>query len=399
MDYVKLIILSFIMLSLVSILNICFVLWSTDLTGGVRVLLTVASGLARKGHKVTVVALGGDHSWFSNHGIEFRYVEFPNRVRPWMKLLYLLFKLKNPKIRYEYLMILDRISRRTGIEFDFIKPLANTIPECDISIATYCLTAFAVHRSGRGVPVYYMQHYETLFFEDPYMKRMVDETYTLPLHRIANSTWLKNLLKEKFGVDSYGPVVPGVDTRVFYPRKVRKPENTKIIMALGKSIKWKGLWDLFEALRIVKKEVGNVKLLLYGNEPYLCQYSPVECEYEFKPSDDRLAELYSMADVVVMPSWYESSPLPPLEAMACGAPLVTTRYGTEDYCINEYNSLVVEPRNPKEMAKAIIRLLKDESLAEYLRRNGLKTARERTWDKTIETVERILMEVWRRASS
>ncbi len=75
--------------------------------------------------------------------------------------------------------------------------------------------------------------------------------------------------------------------------------------------------------------------------------------------------------------------------MACGTPVVTTRYGTEDYCFHEVNSLVVPPEDPESMAKAIFRILTDENLAEELRKNGLRTAKELTWDKTAENVEKI----------
>lgn len=93
--------------------------------------------------------------------------------------------------------------------------------------------------------------------------------------------------------------------------------------------------------------------------------------------------------MVICPSWYESFPLPPLEAMACGTPVVTTRIGTEDYAFNEKNCLVVPPRNPKAMAEAILRLLDDESLQERFKKEGLKTARQFTYDRTVDRLEEL----------
>jgi glycosyltransferase involved in cell wall biosynthesis len=128
------------------------------------------------------------------------------------------------------------------------------------------------------------------------------------------------------------------------------------------------------------------------------EQSPIPTEYVVNPPDDKLAELYSMADVAVTASLYESSPLPPLEAMVCGTPVVTTRYGTEDYCLNEVNSLVVMPEDSKGLAEAILRVLTNENLSQRIRRNGLKTAKEHAWDKTATRVEELFKEAltsWR----
>lgn len=78
--------------------------------------------------------------------------------------------------------------------------------------------------------------------------------------------------------------------------------------------------------------------------------------------------------------------------MACGAPVITTRYGTEDYCYDGENSLVVAPGDSEALAEAIPRILEDEFLAKRLKENGLKKVRELSWDSTVSNFERILRE-------
>jgi glycosyltransferase involved in cell wall biosynthesis len=75
--------------------------------------------------------------------------------------------------------------------------------------------------------------------------------------------------------------------------------------------------------------------------------------------------------------------------MACGTPVVTTRYGTEDYARHEENSLVVMPRDIKAMAEAILRLLSDADLREKFRETGPQTAKRFTWEKTVDEFERL----------
>ena len=201
----------------------------------------------------------------------------------------------------------------------------------------------------------------------------------------------KKRLKEKYGVEAV-LITHAIANEIFYPRKVEKNHDKKRIVSFGKVVEWKGFKDALEAIKIVMKKRKDIKWFVYGQKLTLPQ--DLEAPYTFIhfPSDEELAKLYSSADVVICPSWYESFPAPPLEAMACGAPVVTTKYGTEDYAFNEENALVVPPRNPQAMAQAILRVLEDKNLAEKLRENGPKTAKQFTWDKTTDQVEKLFLE-------
>lgn len=80
-------------------------------------------------------------------------------------------------------------------DYDTESALSRSIPDCDINVATYYLTAYPALRSGKGVPFYYVQHYEPLFFEDKYNKAVANSTYFLPLKKLVVSEWLGNLMK------------------------------------------------------------------------------------------------------------------------------------------------------------------------------------------------------------
>jgi glycosyltransferase involved in cell wall biosynthesis len=106
--------------------------------------------------------------------------------------------------------------------------------------------------------------------------------------------------------------------------------------------------------------------------------------------DDDLPSLYSAAEVFVYPSLYEGFGLPPLEAMACGTPVVTSRASSIPQVVDAA-ALVVNPLNQGELAEAIKRVLEEEGLAEDLRKRGLKRAKEFSWQdaarKTIKVYE------------
>jgi len=279
---------------------------------------------------------------------------------------------------------------RNGLDSEYgYLELEKSIPECEVNFATHCFTTFPVHRSGKGKPFYHMQHFEPLFFDNPRLQRKAEESYYLPFARIANSSWLKKTVLERTGAESH-LVLQGLDHERFYPREIHTEGHKKRIVAYGNQRVWKGIPDLLEAMEMVNKQEGGTELIIYGSSPITYKRTGVPYTFLKGLSDDALAELYSSADVVACPSWYESFPYPPLEGMACGVPVVTTSIGTEDYAINEETALVVPPRDSKKMAEAILELMRNEELRERLKKAGIKKAKEFTWDKTADTIDSIL---------
>ncbi len=100
-------------------------------------------------------------------------------------------------------------------------------------------------------------------------------------------------------------------------------------------------------------------------------------------SDLELALLYNLADVFAFPSFFEGFGVPPLEAMACGAPVITSNTSSLPEVVGEA-ALTVDPHNIDELAQAITRLLGDEKLREELRQKGFERAQIYTWPKAAQ---------------
>ena len=96
--------------------------------------------------------------------------------------------------------------------------------------------------------------------------------------------------------------------------------------------------------------------------------------------DADLPALYAAADCFVFPSLYEGFGLPPLEAMACGAPVVCSNTSSLPELVGEA-ALLVDPRDPAALAAAIHRVVTEPALAANLRGLGLARARSYTWDR------------------
>ncbi len=101
------------------------------------------------------------------------------------------------------------------------------------------------------------------------------------------------------------------------------------------------------------------------------------------PDDESLACLYAGAALYVQPSLAEGFGLPPLEAMACGTPVLCSDAGALPETVGDAAQRLA-PREPERWAHALRGLLDDATLRADLARRGLERARQFTWERTAE---------------
>ena len=92
--------------------------------------------------------------------------------------------------------------------------------------------------------------------------------------------------------------------------------------------------------------------------------------------------LYQGASCFVFPSSYEGFGLPPLEAMACGVPVITTGAASIAEVVGDAAYLVSDPTDARKLGAAIISTIVDTDLANNLRERGLKRAARFSWAQT-----------------
>jgi glycosyltransferase involved in cell wall biosynthesis len=105
-----------------------------------------------------------------------------------------------------------------------------------------------------------------------------------------------------------------------------------------------------------------------------------------------LPALYSLAGCLAHPAWYEGFGLTPLEAMACGAPVVASNASSLPEVVGDAG-LLVDPADVDGWAGALTRVLEDEELRGRLRERGLARAAELTWERTAERTWEVAAEV------
>ena len=106
-------------------------------------------------------------------------------------------------------------------------------------------------------------------------------------------------------------------------------------------------------------------------------------------ADGDLSDVYRGALGFVFPSLYEGFGLPPLEAMACGIPVLTSRVCSLPEVVGD-SGILVDPLDVEAIADGIRRLVQDSDLRAELRERGLLRAKEFSWDETARRTREVL---------
>ncbi|MGQ0811852.1 MAG: glycosyltransferase family 4 protein [Nitrospiraceae bacterium] len=139
-------------------------------------------------------------------------------------------------------------------------------------------------------------------------------------------------------------------------------------------------------------KLGNRMLVLVGDQSHrfgdyqetiraLGLGGQVVCTGRLTRADLRL--LYSHADLFVFPSLYEGFGMPVLEAMACGAPTITSNTSALPEVAGDA-AWLVDPTNTEELGDAMVKMLDDEGLRGTLRVKGYERVKQFTWNRAAE---------------
>jgi glycosyltransferase involved in cell wall biosynthesis len=184
----------------------------------------------------------------------------------------------------------------------------------------------------------------------------------------------------------------GVAESWFDVRRERRPHERPFLLYVGNVKPHKNVGALLTAFRALADAVPH-DLVAVGKRDGLITADPVAASLAQGLGDrvhftglvepSRLEQYFAHADALVLPSLYEGFGLPPLEAMACGCPVITSDAASLPEVCGEA-ALYCDPRSPRDIAEKIVRLLSDPDLQDELRRRGRVRAASFSWDRCAE---------------
>ncbi|OGL41231.1 MAG: hypothetical protein A3C43_03695 [Candidatus Schekmanbacteria bacterium RIFCSPHIGHO2_02_FULL_38_11] len=206
---------------------------------------------------------------------------------------------------------------------------------------------------------------------------------------IVYNNFLKNLLS---GINRNILVVPsGVDPESFYPEEIKKEDNKKIILMVGRLAEYaKGVPVLELAFKLLLAKRDDIKLCLTTDQYFSLFHKRFQGD-KFSlinwVNHEELASLYQKSDICVVPSvWREPFGITALEAMACGKPVIASKTGGLELIVEDGKTgFLFEPGNVEELMQKLELLLDDENLRNKMGEEGRKRAEELfSWDNIIE---------------
>ena len=179
--------------------------------------------------------------------------------------------------------------------------------------------------------------------------------------------------------------------------------NSNYILYVGRFHVRKNLIRLIQAFDIVRKETNSIpNLVLVGREHYYSTQVFQEIKrlnlkkYVICPghvNDGDLPLLYNGAMLFVYPSLFEGFGLPPLEAMACGIPVISSNCTSLPEILGDA-AVLVNPYDINEIADKMYQLISDESLRKVLIERGFSRIKMFSWEKTATETLKIYEEVY-----
>ncbi len=317
-----------------------------------RVVQQQAEDYAKKGHKVTVVAL---EAKIKSDKYDIVGLGMPKNVF-WQRLYRLFFFLDFNKIGYykklkDYDVVIshfypmnwiaNRAKKHYKVKYVYFDHGINTTGLLDNFLQKVYMKIF-------------------LFFNNITLKN-VDEAYSVSKY-LSNQLWKESKIKSKV-------IYNRIDAKRFNKKvkgdKIIKKynlKNKKVLLYVGRIAPHKGIYLLLKSFNVIKNKIPNSKLIIVGKPTFnnylkkLNKLAGKDVIFTGFVPDEYLPFYYAACDVYVTCSQWEGFNLPAAEAQACGKKVVAFNIGSHPEVVK--NGILVKKNDVQGFANAIIELLK-----------------------------------------
>ena len=334
------------------VLEITYIMVWTKVCGGSKIILEYANRLAKRGHKINIVTYDEYPKWFSlSENVNF-------------------IKVTNGE------------------------DIINYIPESDVVVSTSWKCIRKAVKSNKGPVAFFEQGGSHLFELDKLNDRkreIVQQRMRLPAFIYTVSQYSADKIKEIYGKDA-SIIYNALETSIFYPRKEEKQkEETSITIVGSEDFKFKNIGEILEVIRLLKRNYKIKLNWITQNNPKINEEGK---DAIVNPQQKVIGEILRNTDIYICNSEYEAFGLPTLEAMTCGAAVITTDTGgMRDFVQNGINALVINHHDKDDMKEKIEMLINDKKLKHKIAENGMKTALKFNWDNSVINMEKYFRKI------
>ena len=350
-------------------MKVCFVLpkFSRKPIGGFKIVFEYANRLSQKGHKVAILFLNecAFDAWNIPIMVKKKLSSFLTKIEPrWFKLDSSIKKISG-----------------TGAN------LQKKIKDVDVVIATAVDTVPVVEKLFKNTKkAYLIQDYEVWNASEAEVK----STYQKGYINIVISEWLKKIVDGCTNIPSIlirNPVDIGVFCCKVEPKK-RKRHSISFLCHEGKH---KGTVYAIAVIEKLKDKYPDLDVKSFGTAKVPVNM-PKYVKYLYCASVEQVVEIYNSSAVFLCATVIEGYGLTGLEAMACGASLVSTDYqGVYEYAMDGVNALLSPVKDVDTLVSNVSKLFDNDDLRYQISEAGIKSVKkEFNWDIATDRFEKAL---------
>ncbi len=212
---------------------------------------------------------------------------------------------------------------------------------------------------------------------------------------MGNSTGICEMVRRKYRRECIEGI-GGINSEIFHPVEAKRDDRQIKILCYGRVYKRsKRIQKIVKAVELLYKRYPSLRLLLFdtpvGNprlDARQMLHTRIPVTFYTALPQERMAELYSQADIFVSAEKRAGWSNPCAEAMACKVPVVCSPSGTRDFATDGKTALVFLFRYPLLIAKKIRRLIEDRDLKEQITERGYRKIQQYTWSNLVDKLEK-----------
>ncbi len=349
-------------------MTICFVLpkFTRQPIGGYKIIFEYANRLKQEGYTISILFLN------ESFLVQFKFPRFiKNMIANYLTHI-------GPK----WFPLNKDIIKVSSLQKNYMKLLEDS----DIVFATGIQTVELVKsRFKNSKKLYLIQGYENWGVTDEYLW----STYNFGFKNIAVSSWLKEIV-DKHSNQVTEILKNPIDINIYKEKIKQKDRKNYTIGLLYHTEEIKGVRYALETIYKLKEKYPELTVQMFGMFPTPIGL-PKWIHYKRGASQKETVDIYNMVQVFLCASIEEGYGLTGLEAMACGACLVSTAYkGVLEYAKDGYNSLLSPIKDVNALVKNVSKLLENIEERDRISKNGIASVKEYSWDEAINQLKSYL---------